>query len=98
MSRHPPRSGATAGTTFRPTIVLTLLYLAAFLFLFALVLVFPVLLPLFQSSAPDLERQDLAMRAAHDAMSSRTGLAFGLAVLATTLGVWLGVLPGLRRR
>jgi hypothetical protein len=74
---------------------ITLLYLALFFFVFALALVLPALLPLLQSAAPGPELQELARETARTALRPRIGIAFGLAVLATTVGVWLRVLPGI---
>ncbi len=80
---------------FRPSITLTLVYLAAFFLVFALALVVPALWPLLGTAATGPEIQALAHETARTAVSPRLGLAFGLAVLATALGGWLHLLPGL---
>ena len=89
------RRGAPAGAVFRPTAMLIAAYLSAFFLVFALLLVLPALLPLLQSTVPGPELQALAKETARSTISPRLGLAFGLAVVATTLGAWLRVLPGL---
>jgi hypothetical protein len=78
--------------------LLTLAYLAVFFLIFALALVLPALWPLLSSSAPGPELQALARETARTTLGSRMGLAFGLAVLATALGAWLRLLPGMPKR
>jgi hypothetical protein len=96
VSSLPPRSRpAYAAAAFRPTITLTLAYLAAFFLVFALALVLPALWPLIGSAPPGPELQALAQDTARTALRPRLGLAFGLAILATALGAWLRVLPGM---
>jgi len=80
---------------FRPSITLTLVYLAAFFLVFALALVLPALWPLLGSAATGPEIQALAQETARTVVRPRLGLAFGLAVLATALGGWLHLLPGM---
>lgn len=97
MSSLPPRHRHAPAAGFRPTITLTLVYLAGFFFVFALALVLPALLPILESTAPGPEKQEFAKQTARAVLGPRMGLAFGLAVLTTLAGGWLRLLPGLRR-
>ena len=89
-SRAPP---------FRPRFTLTLLYLAGFFLLYALLLVAPDLAPLLGSAGQELPPEELQARAqevAQHAMRGKVLFAL-LASLATVgLGTWRRILPGMR--
>lgn len=85
---------------FRPTFTLTLLYFALFCLLYGLLLVLPALWPLLSQPTPAGSEQAVQQQAsaiAREAIRGRLGVMV-LAALATTgLGVWAGVLPGVKR-
>ncbi len=82
----------------RPVSLLILAYFCGAVVLFSFVLVLPALWPLLGSASPGPEIERLAKETAHQALRPRLGLAVLLAVVATAAGVWLQVLPGLKRR
>jgi hypothetical protein len=89
-SRAPP---------FRPRFTLTLLYLAGFFLLYALLFVAPDLAPLLGSAGQELPPEELQARAHEVAQHAMRGKALFalLASLATVgLGAWRRVLPGMR--
>lgn len=87
---------------FRPRFTLTLLYLAFFFFLFAMVFALPDLLEGARSLGPgpeDLTPEELARARETTREALRGGrllVALALAVIATGLGSYARVLPGLR--
>lgn len=95
MSDLPRRPRPSSG--FRPSNTLLLLYFAAIFLFFAFALIVPALWPLLESPVTGPELQALAEETARTAVRPRLGLALGLAVVATGVGAWLRILPGLRR-
>jgi hypothetical protein len=93
---HPPRA------VFRPRFTLTLLYLAFFFFLFGILLALPDLLEGARALGPGPEELtpeelEMARDTAREALrGGRLMVALGLAVIATGLGSYARVLPGLR--
>jgi hypothetical protein len=83
---------------FQPSFTLSLLYFFAFFFGFCFVLVAPELWRVLDAVPPGPEQQAAAREAARTALPPRLGTALGLAMLATGVGIWARVLPGLRRR
>jgi hypothetical protein len=86
--------------TFRPRFTLMLLYLAFFFFLFAMLFALPSLLEAARNLGPgELTAEELARGkdAARAALAGgRLVVALCLAVVATGLGSYARVLPGLR--
>ena len=100
MSVAPPRR--TRQPVFRPRFTLTLLYLAFFFFLFGMIFALPDLLEAARDLGPgpeELTPEELA-RARETARNALQGgrlmVALALAVIATGLGAYARVLPGLR--
>jgi hypothetical protein len=93
---HPPRA------VFRPRFTLTLLYLAFFFLVFGMIFALPDLLELVRTIEPGPEgytpdQRDAARDTAREALrGGRLYVALGLAVIATGLGSYARVLPGLR--
>jgi hypothetical protein len=83
---------------FQPRFTLSLLYFFAFFFGFCFVLVAPELLRVLESMPPGPEQEAAAREAARSALAPRLGSALGLAILATGVGIWARLLPGLRSR
>ncbi|MBW2273189.1 MAG: hypothetical protein JRG96_07950 [Deltaproteobacteria bacterium] len=71
-------------------------YLLFFFFAFGLLLVAPELLEILRDVPPGPEQQTLAEEAVHAAIRPRLPVAAALALLATALGGYYQVLPGLR--
>jgi hypothetical protein len=100
MSETGPRRSATP--VFRPRFTLTLLYLAFFFFLFGLLLALPELLEGARDLGPGPdeltpEELDRARETGREALrGGRVLVALALAVIATGLGAYARVLPGLR--
>ena len=100
MSETPPRRSGRS--VFRPRFTLTILYLGFFLLLFGTLFALPDLLEGARSLGPgpeELTPEELARarNIGRDALSGgRLLVALGLAVIATGLGSYARVLPGLR--
>ena len=93
-SPTPHRSRPPA---FRPRGMIAVLYLLFFFFAFGLLLVAPELLEKLRDVPPGPEQQALTQEAVHQAMGGlRVQLAGALALLATVLGSYYQVLPGMR--
>jgi hypothetical protein len=100
MPETPSRRGAQR--VFRPRFTLTILYLAFFFFLFGLLFALPELLQEARDLGPgpdELTPEELAR--ARDTVrealkGGRLFVALGLAVIATGLGSYARLLPGLR--
>lgn len=73
-----------------------MLYFAAIFLFFAFALIVPALWPLLQSPVTGPALEALAKETAREAVRPRLGFALGLAVVATGVGAWLQILPGLR--
>jgi hypothetical protein len=89
-SRTPP---------FRPRFMLTLLYLAGFFVLYALLLVAPELLPLLGSegrSLPPEELRERARQVSQQAMQGKVLIALAAALVTVGVGAWRRALPGMR--
>jgi hypothetical protein len=78
----------------RPRFTLGMFYLFAFFFLFCMILVGPALWEVLQSMPPGPEQEEAARVAAREAARGKLGIAFGLATLATGVGMYKGWLPG----
>jgi hypothetical protein len=88
----PPRA------RFEPRFSLSLMYVFACFFLYALLLAAPALLEVWRSVPAGPEQQAAAERAAREAVSGRLVFAF-LAALVTVAGLaYWNALPGMRRR
>jgi hypothetical protein len=100
MSETPTRRDGRA--VFRPRFTLSLLYLVFFFFLFGLLLALPELLEGVRELGPGPdeltpEELDRARETARGALAGgRLLVALGLAVIATGLGSYARLLPGLR--
>jgi hypothetical protein len=94
--RRPPRP------VFRPRFTLSLLYLAFFFFLFGMIFALPDLLQGARELGPgpeELTPEEIAQarNTAREALrGGRLFLALALAVVATGLGSYARLLPGLR--
>jgi hypothetical protein len=100
MPETPPRRSGQP--VFRPRFTLTMLYFAFFFFLFGLLLALPELLEGARELGPgpeELTPEELerARDTARDALrGGRLFVALALAVIATGLGGYARLLPGLR--
>ena len=100
MPVAPPRRSSPP--VFRPRFTLTLVYLAFFFFLFGMIFALPDLLEATRDLGPgpeELTPEELARarETARDALhGGRLMVALALAVIATGLGAYARVLPGLR--
>ena len=92
MSRPLPSSRA-----FQPRFSLALLYFFAFFFVCCFALIAPELWRVLQSMPPGPEQQAAAQEVARRVVRPRLGIALALAMLITGAGIWLRVLPGLKR-
>ena len=81
---------------FRPVFSLTLAYFAGFFLLFCLLIVAPALVEVAREGEPSPEMEARAQIAAHDAIQGRLPLAMIAALVATGIGAYARVLPGLR--
>jgi hypothetical protein len=89
-SRPPP---------FRPRFTLTLLYIAGFFLLYALLFVAPDLAPLLGAegqSLPPEQLQERARQVAQQAMRGKVLLALAASIATVGLAAWRRVLPGMR--
>jgi len=89
-SRPPP---------FRPRFTLTLLYIAGFFLLYALLFVAPDLAPLLGAEGQSLPAEQLQERArvvAQQAMRGKVLLALAASIATVGLAAWRRVLPGMR--
>jgi hypothetical protein len=96
----PPPGSPGQPSRFQPRFTLGLLYVAGFFFLFCLLWVAPPLLDLFQRLPPGAtpeEEQRMASELARRVVQPRLGIAFAAALVATAVGAYAGILPGLRR-
>ena len=100
MPADPPRRSSRP--VFRPRFTLSLLYLAFFFVLFGMLFALPDLLEGARALGPGPEELtpeelDRARETAREALrGGRLMIALGLAVIATGLGSYARVLPGLR--
>lgn len=98
---RPPGSRRRS-TPFRPRFTIMILYVGAFYFLFALLLVLPALLDALAQlppggETPTPEELELARDVSRGALSGgKVYVALFAALAATALGAWRGLLPGLR--
>jgi len=88
----PPRGSAT----FRPRFTLTILYFFAFLLLFCLAVAAPALYEVLRSTPPGPEQEAIAREAARRAVGPRLPIATLAALVATGIGIYARVLPGVR--
>ena len=91
-----PQTPRAHRPSFRPRALVGLLYFAALFFVFAMILILPELLPLLDAMPPGPDQEALAAEVARDAVRPRLPYAFLLAMMATALGAYYRVLPGLR--
>jgi hypothetical protein len=100
MSEAPPRRSPRP--VFRPRFTLTLLYLAFFFLVFGMIFALPDLLEGARNLGPgpeELTPEEIAQarNTAREALrGGRLFVALGLAVIATGLGSYARLLPGLR--
>ena len=100
MSEAPPRRSPRP--VFRPRFTLTLLYLAFFFLVFGMIFALPDLLEGARNLGPgpeELTHEEIAQarNTAREALrGGRLFVALGLAVIATGLGSYARLLPGLR--
>ncbi len=90
--------GVQSSRGFEPRFTLALLYFFGFFFVFCFLLVAPELWRVLESVPPGPEQEAAAQLAARTALPPRLGQALGLAILATGVGIWARLLPGLRGR
>ena len=84
---------------FRPRFTLTLLYLAGFFLLYALIFVAPDLAPLLGADGQGLPPEALQERSrqvAQEAMRGKVLIALVAAVATVGLGAWRKALAGMR--
>ena len=81
---------------FRPQFTLTILYFAAFFFVYCAALVAPALLDVLRRVPPGPEQQAASYDAARAALSARIPIALVAALATLALGLFARVLPGLR--
>jgi hypothetical protein len=93
---HPLASRRRA-PAFRPSFTLAVVYLLAFFFLFAFLLILPELLAVLRDVEPGPEQERVAQQVAREAFAPRAPYAVLLALASVGLGSYLRVLPGLRR-
>jgi hypothetical protein len=74
----------------------TLAYFAGFFLLFCLLIVAPALVEVAREGEPSADMEARAQTAAHDAIQGRLPLALVAALVATGIGAYARVLPGLR--
>jgi TctA family transporter len=78
----------------KPRFTLGILYLMAFFFVYCFALAGPALWEVLQTVPPGPEQEEIAARAAQQALQSRVWIAFVAAVATTGLGMAKGLLPG----
>jgi hypothetical protein len=83
---------------FQPRFSLGLLYFFGLFFLYCMAFAAPPLFEIATTLPPEPENQELAYRAAKDAVQPRLWVALALAVLTLGIGAYANALPGLRRR
>jgi len=92
----PPRPAPRRrAAPFRPRFTIGIAYLAGFTILFMLLMLMPDLLGVLAAGGDELEMQRRAEEVAR--ANARPQVALGLALLATALGGYFEVLPGLRQ-
>ncbi len=96
MPAHPPPRRRPQRPTLRPRFTLSILYLFVFFMLYALLLVSPALFDVAQSLPPGPEQQEVARQVAKQAAQPRLWMAALAAVVTTGIGIYAGVLPGMR--
>jgi len=89
--RPAPRRRAAP---FRPRFTIGIVYLAGFTLLFMLLMLMPDLLDVLAAGGDELTMQRHAEEVAR--ANARPQIALGLSLLATALGGYFQVLPGLR--
>ena len=92
-SSSQPSGGGRKPPPFRPRFSIGILYLVAFFFLFSFLQVLPDLVALLEM--PPGPNQELAAREAAQAATNPLASLL-LAVLATALGSYYSVLPGMK--
>ncbi len=95
---HPHLPPRRRPPVFRPSFTLSLLYLVVFFFAFALLLILPELTKVLAEVPPGPEQEQIAREVAREAARPRLLYAVGLALGCLGLGVYLDILPGLKRR
>ena len=88
----PQRSARPSPPPFRPRFTIGLVWFALFVVLFELLQVLPSLIELLGTMEPGAAQQAAAERLVREESNLRLSVALALA--ATALGSWLGVLPG----
>lgn len=86
---------------FRPFFMLTLLYVAGFFLLYALLFVAADLAPLLGAEGRALPPEELQARAqqvSQQAMGGKVPIALVASLATVGLGVWRRLLPGMRQR
>ena len=92
----PPSQGSTNGRrppAFRPRFTISIFYLVVFFFLFSFLMVLPDLIALLEMP-PGPEQQEAARLVAHRASDPLTAAI--LSLVATALGSFYRILPGMR--
>ena len=102
VAAPPPYPRRPRPASFSPRYTLLLLYFAAFVLGFGLLFALPALLEALRALPPgsgELTPEELAraQAAARAALAGRVPVVVVCALLALGLGLWRGVLPGLRR-
>src|SRR3970282_1242148 len=96
MNAAPPPRLPRRASSFQPRFTLSLVYLAGFFLLYALLFVAPELWRVLASMPPGPEQQEVAQRVAREAVRTRLGVVLAAAVATTGLAIYLRVLPGMR--
>lgn len=92
----PPSHGSPKGRrppVFRPRFTISVFYLVVFFFLFSFLMVLPDLIALLEMP-PGAEQQAAARQAAQRASDPLTAVI--LSLIATSLGSFYRILPGMR--
>ena len=90
--RHSSRPPA-----FRPHFTVSLMYIAIFFVLFALLLILPEMLDALANLPPEADPELEGSRVAQRIAGPRLLVAFLLAVLTLAVGAYYQLLPGMRR-
>jgi len=80
----------------KPRFTLAILYVLGFFFAYCFALAGPALWEVLQTVPPGPEQEEMASRAAKEAVQSRLWIAFAAAVATTGVGMAKGLLPGTR--
>lgn len=96
MNHPPPLPPRRRRPTFRPRFTIGLAYLVGFFFLYAALLLVPVLTDVLAGVPPGPEQEEIAKEVSRRTIRPLLPVAAGLSLMSTLLGAYFEVLPGLR--